>query len=232
MAENQTESTSINATRDPFTPQSRRIVVVSAALSEAASSSRLANAMADATSDALASEGVNVDVKVVELRPLAHAITDYMITMNPAPELKEAMDEVKRADGVIAVSPTFQASYSGLFKGFWDLFEDPLRGKPVMLGATGGSARHSLMIDFAMRPLFSYLRMDVLPSAVFAATDDFGDVVGKNEGTRTSSIDSRVKRAGAEFGRVLLGRPAIAQEENEDKVFQVKPFEQMLNDLN
>ncbi|MDO5049040.1 MAG: NAD(P)H-dependent oxidoreductase [Actinomycetaceae bacterium] len=229
MAESQ--SPSINATRDPFTPQSRRIVVVSGGLSESASSSRLARSLADATSDALSAMGIGVDLEIVELRPLATEIAEAMITMNAAPALKKALDAVEGADGIIAVSPTFQASYSGLFKSFWDLFEDPMRHKPIMLGATGGSARHSLIIDYAMRPLFSYLRMDIMPSAVFAASDDFGDVVGKNEGTRTAPLQERVVRAGTEFAQTLSERPALARAENEDKVLNVQPFEEMLNAL-
>lgn len=231
MAEN-LSSGKITATQDPFTPESRRIVVVSGGLSESASSTRLAKGLANAASDALSSQGVGVDVKIIELRPLATAIAEATITMNPTAELKDALDAVQRADGIIAVSPTFQASYSGLFKSFWDLIEDPLRHKPILLGATGGTARHSLMIDFAMRPLFSYLRMDILPSAVFAASDDFGDVVGKNDGTRTAPLEERITRAGAEFAQTLSERPALGQPEAEDKLLEVTPFEQMLNSLN
>ncbi|MDO5033845.1 MAG: NAD(P)H-dependent oxidoreductase [Actinomycetaceae bacterium] len=217
------------AARDPFTPEARRIVVVSGGLSESASSAKLAKSLADATADGLANVGYVSEVEVVELRPLATAITEATLTMNRTPELDKAIKAVEQADGVIAVSPTFQASYSGLFKSFWDLFEDPLRSKPIMLGATGGSARHSLMIDFAMRPLFSYLRMDIMPFAVFAASDDFGDVVGKEEGTRTAPLQDRIERAGHSFAKVLLARPAIERADSEDGVLEVTPFEKMLN---
>ncbi len=63
------------------------------------------------------------------------------------------------ADGVIAVTPVFTASYSGLFKSFFDLIDPTaLTGTPVLIGATGGTARHSLVLDHALRPLFAYLR--------------------------------------------------------------------------
>ncbi len=79
------------------------------------------------------------------------------------------------ADAVIAVTPVFSASYSGLFKSFFDVLdEDALDGKPVLIGATGGTARHSLVLEHALRPLFAYLRATVVPTAVFAATEDFG----------------------------------------------------------
>ncbi|MBS5826743.1 MULTISPECIES: CE1759 family FMN reductase [Actinomycetaceae] len=225
------EGGAIDSTRDPFTPASRRVVVVSGGLSESASSTRLAKALAEATSNHLSQEGVGADVQVVELRPLAGAIMDAMLTMNPVGDLADSLQAVREADGVIAVSPTFQASYSGLFKAFWDLFEDPLREKPVLLGATGGTARHSLMIDYAMRPLFSYLRMDVMPSAVFAASDDFGDVIDKNDGTRDAPLHERIQSAGAQFAMALVARPAIGRAEADDKFKNVTPLEEMLGSL-
>ncbi|MGH1555623.1 NAD(P)H-dependent oxidoreductase [Streptomyces sp. L7] len=59
------------------------------------------------------------------------------------------------ADGLIVVTPVFSASYGGLFKSFFDVLDkDALAGKPLLIAATGGSARHSLVLDHALRPLF------------------------------------------------------------------------------
>ena len=74
----------------------------------------------------------------------------------------------------IVVTPTFSASYSGLFKTFFDVLEEgALDGTPVLIAATGGTARHSLVLELALRPLFSYLHAVVVPTGVFAATEDF-----------------------------------------------------------
>ena len=79
------------------------------------------------------------------------------------------------ADALIAVSPIFSGSYSGLFKTFFDVLEpETLAGKPVLIGATGGTARHSLALEHALRPLFSYLHAVVVPTAVYAAPEDWG----------------------------------------------------------
>lgn len=79
------------------------------------------------------------------------------------------------ADGLIVVTPVFAASYSGLFKSFFDVIDpDALSGKPVLIAATGGTARHSLVLEHAVRPLFAYLRAVVVPTAVFAASEDWG----------------------------------------------------------
>jgi FMN reductase len=102
---------------------------------------------------------------------------------------------VASADGIIAVTPVFSASYSGLFKMFFDALDpDSLTGTPMLIGATAGSARHSLVLDHAMRPLFTYLRAVVVPTGVFAATEDFG----------THGLADRIARAAAEFAAALL----------------------------
>ena len=100
---------------------------------------------------------------------------------------------------MIAVTPVFTASYSGLFKSFFDILEtDTLKGLPVLIGATAGTARHSLVLDHALRPLFAYLKAIVLPTAVFAASEDWGD-------TRGGALEGRIVRAGAELADQLLG---------------------------
>ena len=101
------------------------------------------------------------------------------------------------------MTPVFSASYSGLFKSFFDVLEEgSLDGKPVLLGATAGTARHSLVLEFAMRPLFAYLRADVVPTAVFAASEDFG-ATGPGGG-----LSARVERAGRELATGSVGAPA------------------------
>ena len=102
---------------------------------------------------------------MIELRDLAVDIANHLVTGFPAQALDEAIDAVAEADGLIVVTPVFTASYSGLFKSFFDLIDkDALTGKPVLIAATGGTARHSLVLEHALRPLFSYLRAIVVPT--------------------------------------------------------------------
>jgi len=63
----------------------------------------------------------------------------------------------------------------------------------VLLAATGGTARHSLAIDHALRPVFAYLRAAVVPTGVFAATDDWGSAEG------SAALESRIRRAGVDL---------------------------------
>lgn len=215
---------------DPFTPQARHLVVVSGGLSDPSSTRKLADRLTEAATDALSGRGIVSEVHVVELRLLSRDIADAMVNPSRSVELTEALSQVEQADGIIAVSPTFKASYSGLFKSFWDLVEDGTVSQvPVLLGATGGTARHSLMIDTAMRPLFGYLRAKVMPTAVFSASDDWGEVAGGSESTKDAPLQSRVRAAGQDFADVVGRLPARPrQSTGGDQELEVIPFDQLL----
>jgi len=198
----------------------RTIAVVTAGLSQPSSSRLLADQLAEATVRSLQLLGEDVHVEVIELRSLAHAITDNLLTGFPSGALAEAVDLVRDADAVIAVTPIFSASYSGLFKSFFDVLDDGvLDGKPVLLGATAGTARHSLAIEFALRPLLAYLKAEVVPTAVFAASEDFGS-------TASGVLAERVDRAGLELASRLTSRPV--GRDTVDPFENPVPFEMLL----
>jgi FMN reductase len=179
----------------------RSLVVVSAGLGVPSSSRLLADRLVEAAVAELGARGVDADVQVVELRELAHDLTNHLLTGFAAPALAEALAAVRDADALVAVTPVFNASYSGLFKTFFDVLEEgSLEGTPVLLGATGGTARHSLVVDVAMRPLMAYLRALPVATGVFAASEDWASA---GEG---SSLASRVVRAGRELAAAVAGR--------------------------
>jgi FMN reductase len=180
------------------------VVVVSAGLGNPSSTRLLADRLAAATVEALGQgEGQEdgrregrVEVTSIELRDLAHQLTDHLLTGFPGAELSRAIEQVRAADGLIAVTPVFSASYSGLFKTFFDVLEPGLLdGKPVLVAATAGTARHSLVLEHALRPLFAYLHAVVVPTGVFAATEDFGD----------TGLDLRIARAAGELAALSGG---------------------------
>lgn len=176
----------------------RTLAVVSAGLSQPSSTRLLADQLSTATVAAAAQLGVDLQVKVVELRDLAHDIANHLLTGFPPAALREAQETVEAADAVIAVSPIFTASYSGLFKSFFDVLDkDALVDKPVLIAATAGTARHSLALEHALRPLFGYLRAVVMPTAVFAATDDWGTESAEG------ALRARIDRAASELSREI-----------------------------
>ena len=200
--------------------ETRRITVLSAGLGVPSSSRLLADQLAAAAEHQLAGAGYQVAVDVVELRDLAVDIANNFVTGYAPPRLAEVIAGVEASDGIIAVSPVFSASYSGLFKSFIDVLDPKsLEGKAVLLGATGGTDRHQMVLEYAMRPLFSYLRTRMAATAVFAGPQDWG-----NTDDGGSPLSDRVERAASEFAGLLKGdqpgrKPAAAES---------LPFEQLL----
>jgi FMN reductase len=196
---------------------SRTIAVVTAGLTQPSSTRLLGDQLAAAVRDILAGQAVDTEVVTVELREHAHDLTNHLLTGFPPAALRTVLETVSGADAVIAVTPTFSASYSGLFKMFFDVLDDKaLAGKPVLIAATGGTERHSLVLEYAMRPLFSYLQAIVVPTGVYAATSDFG----------ASELHERIDRAAGELVALLGSEPATAPADPYD---DPTPFEQLLS---
>ena len=186
-----------------------RIVALSAGVGEPSTTRMLADRLAAASGAALG----GASVEVVNLRDFAHEITDAALTGFAAPRLQHVYDQLGEADALIVVVPTFKASYPGLFKSFVDALDnDALIGKVVLLAATGGTARHSLVIDFALRPLFAYLQSVVVPTGVFASPHDWGS---SGEGT----LQSRIERAAGELASLVGGTGSGRSKDDEIDLF-------------
>jgi FMN reductase len=178
----------------------RRIAVVSGGLSVPSSTRMLADRLAQAVTSRLADDGVTAEITTIELRDLAQDITNNLLTGFPSPRLAAALEAVTGADGVVFVTPIFSTSYSGLFKSFIDVIEpDALTGMPVLMGATGGTERHSLALDYSMRPLFTYLHSVVTPTGVYAASSDWGSTGDAS----TGGLPERIDRAAGELAALV-----------------------------
>lgn len=200
-----------------------KLTVVSAGLSTPSSTRLLADRLAEAARADLGGQGHPVSMEVVELRTLADDIAHHFVAGFAPPRLAAAIEAVTAADGLIAVTPVFTASYSGLFKSFFDVIApDALTGQPVLIAATGGTARHSLVLEHALRPLFAYLRTAVTPTAVYAASEDWGS--GGDE--YTEGLPARVRRAGGELAALMAARPPRT-----DLADDVTALEEQLADL-
>jgi FMN reductase len=185
----------------------RTLAVVSAGLSVPSSTRLLADRLTAATVEALRRRGDDATVEVVELREHARDLADNLVTGFANGPLRTAVETVSGADALIAVTPIFSASYSGLFKTFFDVLDkEALVGKPVLLGATAGTARHSLALEHAVRPLFAYLRAVAVPTAVFAASEDWAGAGGVDR-----ALADRIDRAAGELADLVTGRPAAAK---------------------
>ena len=211
---------SLTVEPEETTVETRRITVLSAGLGVPSSSRLLADQLAAAAKQRLEAAGYDVTVDVLELRDLAVDIANNFVTGYAGPRLADAIAGVAASDGVVAVSPVFSASYSGLFKSFIDVLDPKsLDGKAVLLGATGGTDRHQMVLEYAMRPLFSYLRTRTAATAVFAGPQDWGNA---DDGGTPLSL--RIDRAAAEFSHLLEG----AQPGRKPVTPESLPFEQLL----
>lgn len=180
----------------------RRIAVISAGLSSPSSTRMLADRLASETVAALGAREIASQVDIIELRDYAHDITNNLLTGFAPPALDSVINTVVSADALIAVTPIFSTSYSGLFKSFVDVLDpDALAGMPVLIGANAGTARHSLAIDYAIRPLFAYLHAEVVSTGVFAASSDWG-----GGGDDVAPLARRVEKGAQELAAAMVRR--------------------------
>jgi FMN reductase len=184
----------------PTATERLQLTVISAGTSDPSSTRLLADRIASRAAALAARRGDTVTVSVIELRELAADIASALTTQLITPKLKQAITVLSQADGIVACTPVYQAGPSGLFTSFFQVLDnDLLIGRPVVLAATAGTARHALVADDQMRPLFAFLRTMAAPTSVFAAPEDWSD----------PALAKRVDRAALEL--VLLMESGFAR---------------------
>ena len=176
-----------------------KLVVVSAGTSDPSSTRLLADRAAERAVALAARHGNKTTISVIELREIAADISAALVSQLITPKLQQAITALGEADGIIAAAPVYKAGPSGLFTSFFGVLDnDLLIAKPVVLAATAGTARHALVADEAMRPMFAYLRTMTAPTSLFAAPEDWGD----------PALNTRIDRAAVEL--VLLMESGFA----------------------
>jgi FMN reductase len=184
----------------PEEKETHRLVVVSGGTSDPSSTRLLADQTAQRVAAIAARDGHEMSVSVIELREISADISTALTTQLVTPRLREAIDALGEADGIIAAAPVYKAGASGLFTSFFHVLDnDLLIGKPVVLAATAGTARHALVVDDQMRSLFAFLRTLTVPTSLFAAPEDWSD----------PALNKRVDRAAREL--VLLMESGFAR---------------------
>ena len=180
--------------------ESFKLVVVSAGTSDPSSTRMLADRTAERAVALAARRGNAVTVRVIDLRELSADISTALTSQLVTPKLQQAIAVLGEADGIIAAAPVYKAGPSGLFTSFFQVLDnDLLIAKPVVLAATAGTARHALVADQAMRPMFAYLRTMTAPTSLFAAPEDWSD----------PALATRIDRASLEL--VLLMESGFAR---------------------
>lgn len=174
-------------------PTVTKIVAISAGAGSPSSTRKLSDRLLAAVVQRLP----EAHTHTIDVRELGPELLSATTSGLRGDKLTAAVDQLAQADAAIAVSPVFNGAYSGLFKLFFDVLDEGLlAGVPVLLGATGGTPRHSLAIDQTMVPLLFFLRARPLPWPVYAATDDWADPRG---------LDARVQQAAGALIAELSG---------------------------
>ena len=136
-----------------------------------------------------------VEASVFDLNDV---LPDLGRTLDPrqaAPNVALVLEAIAEADALVVGSPVYKGTYSGLFKHIFDLVDPKaLRGKPVVLSATGGSDRHALALDHGLRPLFAFFAADIIPTAIYGTETEFSDYQPKADG-----LNARIARAAEEL---------------------------------
>lgn len=138
---------------------------------------------------------LNIDLHLIELGKIGKQLGVTFSRQELSPDLKRDIDKIENADFLIVATPVYRGSYTGLFKHLFDLVDhEALINVPVLLAATGGSERHSLIIDHQLRPLFSFFQSLTLPIGVYGTEADFENYEVASK-TLNERIDLAVQRA-------------------------------------
>lgn len=137
---------------------------------------------------------------IVDAGPgLGAAFTRKELTVEAAAVLAA----VENADALIAITPVYKGSFTGLFKHLIDFIEpNALLGKPVLIGATGGGHRHALIVEHQLRPLFGFFSAATAATSVYASDGEFAD--GK---PAEANLVARIEQAAAQFARLVAAHP-------------------------
>src|SRR5471032_1402735 len=148
-----------------------KVVAVSGGCYRPSRSLTLASALVDALSEKLV-----VKASIIELGDIAQAVGNALSRDQLPDSVKSHLVAIENADLLIVSSPVYRGSYPGLLKHLFDLVDiNGLINTPVLLAATGGTERHSLVIEHHLRPLFSFFQSITLPIGVYASEADFTD---------------------------------------------------------
>lgn len=174
----------------------KQLVVVNAGASNPSTTRLLADRLTAKTIAEAERRDIAMEARVIELRTLANDVMAALTTQLASPELEQASELLRNADAIIAATPIYKAGASGLFTAFFQVLDnDLLIGTPVVLAASAGSPRHSLVADDQLRGLFAYLRTITAPTSLVTSPEDWN----------SGEFGGRVDRAASELVALVVG---------------------------
>lgn len=179
------------------------IVAVSGGLNNPSKTESLVQAILDELGQA-----TPINVHFIKFSEIGHLLGGA-IYRNQLPQcVQDDLAAVEAADALIVGTPVYRASFTGLFKHFFDFVEQTaLVDVPVLLAASGGSDRHALVLEHQLRPLFSFFQAQTLPIGVYATDRDFTPEYT----IKSEHIQDRITLAVARALPILEWAPAKGQ---------------------
>ena len=155
---------SINSQQKPL-----NIVAVSGGLNHPSKTESLIQAILDELGQA-----TPINIHFIKFSEIGHLLGGAIYRNQLPQRVQNDLAAVEAADALIVGTPVYRASFTGLFKHFFDFVEQTaLVDVPVLLAASGGSDRHALVLEHQLRPLFSFFQAQTLPIGVYATDRDF-----------------------------------------------------------
>lgn len=190
-----------------------QVVVVNGSPNERSKTMGLTDVIVDTLRNMLPISEYRIDVY-----RLGPGFSEVALREEVSAAIEQTISLAEQADLLIAATPVFRGSYSGLFKHFFDLVDQyALANKPVLLAATGGGDHHALVLEHALRPLFGFFQALTVPVAIFASAGDF-------DGTTllTPRIYGRIEMALTDIADLLADRahrprPATGTDPSEEQ---------------
>ncbi|MEG1399508.1 MAG: FMN reductase [Acinetobacter sp.] len=179
------------------------IVAVSGGLNSPSKTESLVQAIIDELSEA-----IHIKVHFVKLSEIGPLLGGAIYRNQLPQRVQDDLAAVEAADALIVGTPVYRASFTGLFKHFFDFVEQTaLVDVPVLLAASGGSDRHALVLEHQLRPLFSFFQAQTLPIGVYATDRDFTPEYT----VKSEQLSERVTLAVARALPILEWAPAKGQ---------------------
>jgi FMN reductase len=181
-----------------------KVVAVSGSLTSPSKTTVLVESIVEALGQRL-----EIDAQIIEIEKIGPQLAGSIRRTDLPSGVEQGLRAIESADLLIAATPVYRASFTGLFKHLFDFVgQYSLVDTPVLLAATGGSERHSLTIEHQLRPLFGFFQALTLPIGVYGSDADFTDYQVSSP-SLLARIDIAVERAVPLLGhRPVQARPS------------------------
>ncbi|MBX3080052.1 MAG: NADPH-dependent FMN reductase [Anaerolineae bacterium] len=120
--------------------------------------------------------------------------------------IQAATAGITAARGVIVATPVYKATYTGVLKTFLDLCPaGALAGKVVMPLVTGGSASHSLALEYGLKPVLAALGAGLIVNGQYFMDSQIEVVNGTELNFKDQEAEAKFRASLDAFAAYIAG---------------------------